>query len=221
MKIFVQSPSLEEIRQAADAGLADGVALTADDLVTLDGPAVLRERILEIAETFALPVCVPVSALSGPDIYRDARELTRGTDRVIVQIPFVEDAVTPIRKLVADGVRVCATYIYSGAQAFLAAKIGATMVMVQVHDLDAHGRSSGQVVGEIRRVLDQSNDVECDLVVSAPSSATHLTECLLAGADIACASPEALRALMVHSLTDRGVDRFLSDLSRRHKPRSV
>jgi transaldolase len=146
--------------------------------------------------------------------------LARASDQVIIQIPFVEDALAPIGKLVADGIRVCATHVYSGAQAFLAGKIGASMVMAHVDEVDAHGQNSARLVSDIRAVIDRA-DLECDLFVSLPRSSTHFTECLLAGADTVCTTTEKLREFMLHTLTDRGVDRFLSDLSRRHKPRSV
>lgn len=217
MKIFVQSASIDEIRQISESGLADGVSL---DLTELSSADAVRERLGEIAQEFALPVCVPVTAFSGSEIYREARELARVADHVIVQVPFVEDSVTPIRKLVADGISVCATYVYTGAQAYFAAKVGATKVVVPMSDLDAHGQRSAQVVGEVRDVLDQA-DLECDLMVSLPRSSNHFTDALLAGADTICLTPAMMSELMLNALTDRGVDRFLGDVSRRYKPRGA
>jgi transaldolase len=217
MKIFLQSNSLEDIRTAWDTGLADGVALT---LSELPDTAAVKARLAEIAREFAIPVCVPVSAFSASQIYREAKELARASDHAVIQIPFVEDAITPIRRLVADGVRVAATYIFSGVQAFFAAKIGAKMIAVPVEDLDAHGLRGPTVVAEIRDVLDHS-DLECDLMVSSPQSANQFTEALLAGANCVCVSAPMMNEFMLHSLTDRGVDRFLREMSKRHKPRSV
>lgn len=217
MKIFVESASIDEIRHTSESGLADGVSL---ELKNLPNAEAVRERLADIAREFAVPVCVPVTAFSENEIYREARELARVADHVIVQVPFMEDAIGAIRKLVADGIKVSASYVYSGVQAFFAAKIGATMVVVQVADLDAHGQRSAQVVGEIRDVLNQA-DLECDLMVSSPRSSNHFTEALLAGADTICLSPEMMSELMLNSLTDRGVDRFLSNMSRRHKPRGA
>jgi transaldolase len=217
MKIFVQSASVEELRRASDAGLIDGVALPVTEFAD---PETVQQRLEEISTAFALPVVIPVSAFSSAEMYREAREISRSGDRIIVQVPFLEDAITPIRRLVADGIKVCATHVYSGVQAFFAAKVGATMVMVQMDDLDSAGQRSAQVVSEIRDVLDQS-DVECDLMVASPRNSTHFTEALLAGADSVCLSPSIMSDLMLNALTDRGVDRFLRDVSRRHKPRGV
>jgi transaldolase len=217
MKIFIQSASLEEIRHGSDSGLIDGVLLPLTDLADTDA---VQERLGDIAREFAIPICVPVSAFSTADMYREGREIARAAEHIVVQVPLVEDAISPIRKLVADGVKVCATHVFSGVQAFFAAKIGVTMVSVSLEDLDAHGQRSAYVVSEIRDVIDQS-DLECDLMVASPRSSTHFTEALLAGADSMCLTPKMMSDLMLNSLTDRSVDRFLRDVSRRHKPRSV
>lgn len=216
MKLFVLSSSIQEIRRAADAGFADGAAIPAARLGA--GAAELREQLAQvagdIARTFAFPVCVPVAAVTSADIYQEARELARLSDQIIVQIPLMEDAILPLRRLCAEGVRVSANYVYNGAQAFLAAKAGAVMVGVPADDLEAQGHRTAHFVNEIRDVLD-AGDLECELAVVAPCNPTSFTECLLAGADTICVTPAVLQSLMLHSLTDRAVDRFMSDLSRR------
>ncbi|HEV2642387.1 MAG TPA: hypothetical protein VGT98_06760, partial [Candidatus Elarobacter sp.] len=99
-------------------------------------------------------------------------------------------------------------------------KIGATMVAVDAQDLDAHGQHSALVVSEIRAVLDAA-EVECDLAVTPAQSSVSFCDHLLAGADIACVTPALMNTVMLHALTDRGVDRFLSAVSKRHKPRAL
>lgn len=220
MKIFVQSASLQQIKQIAESGFADGIVLSPIDLATEDPSIDIKDRLAEMAEEFGVPICVPVSAVLGGDVYRDGRELARASDHTIIQIPFLEDTISAIRKLVADGVSVCATHVYSGAQAFFAAKVGATMVSVDVQDIDAHARHSAEVVEQIRAVLDQSG-LECDLAVGTAQNSVNFTDYLLAGADTAVVTPELLNTLLLHSLTDRAVDRYLSALSKRHKSRSL
>lgn len=220
MKTFVQSAALPQLRQFAEVGLLDGIVLSPIDLATEDPTAEIAERVGEISEEFAVPVCTPVAAVLGGDVYRDGRELARTSDSVIVQIPFLEDTIPSIRRLVAEGVRVCASYVFSGAQAFFAAKVGAMMVGVDVQELDAHGRRSADVVREIRAVLDRSG-MECDLAVTAVQNSVGFSDYLLAGADTAVVSPELLNQLILHPLTDRGVDRFLSALSKRHRARTL
>src|SRR5580704_19321024 len=110
MKIFIQSTSLEEIRQMAGAGLMDGVMLSPSSIADAGSAGKVEEQLSAISRAFAVPICVPVSVLAEADIYREGRELARLSDHVIVQIPFVEDAIMPIRKLVAYGIKVCTSY---------------------------------------------------------------------------------------------------------------
>ncbi len=220
MKIFVQSAVVAQLKEWAEADLLDGVVLSPVDVAADDPSATVIDRLGEIAVDFGVPVCVPVAAISGSDIYREGRDIARASEHAIVQIPFVEDAVSPIRKLVADGVKVCATYVYSGAQAFIAAKLGASMVAIDVRDIDAQGRPSAETVGQIRAVIDKCG-LECDVAVTPAQNSMCFTSYVLAGADTAYVTPELFGSLMVHSLTDRGVDRYLSALSKRQKPRSL
>ena len=96
MNIYLESVNLDEIRSAAAAGLADGVAFSH----TLGGAdavdANTAERLEEIAREFAFPICVPVGAITSSDIYAEARELAKVSDHVVVQIPLVEDSLVPI-----------------------------------------------------------------------------------------------------------------------------
>ena len=131
MKIFVQNPVVAGLKEWSDVDLLDGVVLSPVDLAVDDPAVTVVDRLAEIAVDFGVPVCVPVSAINGADIYREARELAHASEHAIVQIPFVEDAVAPMRKLVADGIKVCATHVYSGAQAFIAAKLGASMIAIR------------------------------------------------------------------------------------------
>lgn len=220
MRIFVESVVVAQIKEWAAADLLDGVVLSLLDLSEDDPSATPLERLREIASEFGVPVCVPVTVINGADIYREARDIARVSEHAVVQIPFVEDAVTPIRKLVGEGVKVCATHVYTGAQAFIAAKLGASMIAIDVRDIDAQGRPSADTVAEIRSVIDRSG-LECDVAVTPAQNSTSFTDYLLAGADVAFVTPELFTSLMIHSLTDRGVDRYLSALSKRHKSRSL
>ena len=214
MNIFVESVSLDEIRQAVAAGLADGVVVS-DSLYSGSASVEGRELIEAVAREFAIPICVDVGAISAEDMYQEARELARISDHLVIKLPLVEDAVEPMHRLSLEGVDICANFVFNGAQAVLAAKAGASMVRIPLHDLDAQGQTSSDAVTEIRSLLEAS-DCECDVMVASPTTSTQFTECIAAGAQIVSVRPQVLNALLLHPLTDRGVDRFLSGLSRRH-----
>jgi transaldolase len=219
MNIYLESVNLEEIRNTAAAGLADGVAFshTASSANALD--ANIRERLEEISREFAFPICVPVGAVTSGDIYAEARELAKVSDHVVVQIALVEDSLVPMARLTAEGVVVCATFVFSAAQAIIAAKAGAAAVRITLDDLESYGQSGTQTLAEIKSALEACEE-ECDVMAASPRSSVQFAECALAGADIVCVTPEVLRNLVVHPLSDRGIDKFLSQLSRRPKSRT-
>lgn len=219
MNIYLESVNVDEIRNAASAGLADGVAFS-HVAFSADAPdANARERLEEISREFAFPVCVPVGAVTSTSIYSEARELAKVSDHIVVQIPLVEDSLIPIARLTAEGVIVCATFVYNAAQAMIAAKAGATSIRVTLDDLEKYGQSAALTLAEIKNVL-EAGGRECDVMAGSLRTAVQLSECALAGADIASMTPEALRGLVVHPLSDKGIDRFLSDLAKRPKSRS-
>ena len=220
MNIYLESVNLDEIRSAAAAGLADGVAfphtLGVGDAV--DGNT--TERLEEISREFAFPICVPVGAITSSDIYAEARELAKVSDHVVVQIPLVEDSLVPIARLTAEGVIVCATFVFSAAQAIIAAKAGAAAVRVTLDELENYGQTGTTVLAEIKNALDAGGQ-ECDVMAASPRTAVQFAECTMAGADIVCLTPDSLRNLIVHPLSDRGIDKFLSQLAKRPKSRGA
>lgn len=214
MNIFLESVSIDEIREASSAGFADGVVFSESTFSDTASGVNPREVIAEIAQEFAIPICIEVGAISAEDMYHAARDLARISDHIVVQLPLIQDAVEPMHRLSAEGIGVCATYVFNGAQAVLASKAGASMVRVSLHDLDAQGQTSASAVTEIRNLLSRS-ECECDVMVASPKTTTQFTECINAGAQILCVAPDVLRSLLLHPLTDRGLDRFLSTLSKR------
>ena len=217
MKIYLGTAQLDEVTWATHAGLADGVLTTPTQLHEAgegDGRGLLQDLCRAGGAVVA-----SVESVHSDEMYRDGRELARLSDQIVVEVPLVEDGLTAIRRLSVDGVRVAASLVYSPAQALLAAKAGASAVVCALQQLDAEGHYGLQVVEEIRAVFDAAG-VECDLIVAAAGSASEFTRCVLAGADGIVVTPEALRALLIHPLTDRGVDRFLTTLTRLPKVRS-
>lgn len=216
MKIFLLTADPDEVRWGEANGLIDGVMTT---------PALLASQYADPAESLAalasetrLPVCASIAAVNAQDIYLQGREMARVSEDVIVQVPLVEDAVVAIRRLSNDGVRVAATLVFNAAQALLAAKAGASIVVTAVEPLEVTGAHGVDVVREIRAVFD-ADDTPCDVLAAQPMTAARFAECALAGADIVSLGTSTLRSLLVHPLTDRGVDEFLSQLARQGRTR--
>lgn len=217
MKIFLASASLADVTWATARQLADGVmtspALLADEV----GPSEMLSRLQDVCRLAPGPVIASVTSIGTEDMYRDGRELGRLGDQLTVEVPLVDDALTVIGRLKADGIRVAAGLVFTPAQALLAARAGAVAVCVPFRDLDAYGQSGLETVAEIRHVLDAAG-AECDVLALQPATPAELAQCATAGADAVSLSLPAVRRMLVHPLTDRGVDQFLNVLS--HIPKS-
>jgi transaldolase len=213
MKILLASADLDDIVWTASNGLLDGVMTTPTLLRDRDGDE--RELLSAICRTVDVPVYVTVHAIDGDDAYRDGKELARLSDQIIIQIPLVEDALGAVRRLTSEGVRVASLLVFNAAQALLAAKAGASSVVTPIDHLDQVGHSGIDIVRELRAAFDASG-TECDIIAVRPTTAMQFAECTLAGADAVAVSASALRHLLVHPLTDRGIDQFLNDLARHH-----
>jgi transaldolase len=214
MKLYLASANLDDIRWATGRRLVDGV-LTTPGLTRADDVVDERERLRDVARLVDGPVFATVHAVTGDDAYRDGRELARLADNVVVQVPFVEDAIEAIHRLAADGVRVAATLVFSAAQALLASRAGASAVVVAMDDLDASGHDATGVIRDMRAVFDASGS-EADIVALRPSNAAQFAACVNARSDGVAVATDVLRTLLVHPLSDRGLDRFLQELSRQH-----
>jgi len=214
MKIYLATADVDDIRWASGIGLIDGVVTT---------PALLadagardrdeRELLADICRATGGLVFSTVHAVDERDIYQDGRELARVSDQMVVQVPLMEDSVGAIRRLQADGVRIATTLIFNAAQALLAAKAGASSVVTPLDHLDAAGHDAVEVVAQMRAVL-SAGGAEADVVALRPASPARFAACAIAGADAVAVTTAVLRSLLVHPLTDRGVDQLLSDLSR-------
>ncbi|HUF27242.1 MAG TPA: transaldolase family protein [Gemmatimonadaceae bacterium] len=220
MKIYLASASLDQIRWGFSAGLIDGVVTTPGLLAEAAPEREPHELLAEICSIGTFPVHASVESVHDDEVHRDGRELARISDQIVVQIPFVEDAIGAMRRLSGDGIRVNAGLIFNAAQALIAAKIGVSHVSTAIDQLSGLGEVAFDVLRTIRAAYD-ADVVECDLLASLPHDAAQFAECAVAGADAVCVTPEVLRSLLLHPLTDRGIDQFLHELSRRPRPRAA
>ncbi|HEY2375399.1 MAG TPA: transaldolase family protein [Gemmatimonadaceae bacterium] len=214
MRILLASTDLDDIAWAAANGFLDGVMTT---------PALFREQdreerdqLVDICRAVDVPVYATVRAVDAEDAFRDGKELARISDQIIVQIPLIEDAVSAVRRLANDGVRVASLLVFNAAQGLLAAKAGASSVVTPIDHLDQVGHSGIDVVRELRAAFDASG-TECDIIALRPTTAMQFAACTLAGADAIAVGPSELRHLLVHPLTDRGIDHYLSEIARQHQ----
>jgi transaldolase len=212
MKIFLATARTDDVAWGASHGMLDGV-LTTPRLLADEADGDARGHLLELCRLVHGPIFAAVQSIDAAGAYRDGRELAKLCDQIVVQVPLVEETLGAIRRLHADGIRVATTYVFTTAQALLAVRAGASSVVTTLDQLDAAGHDGLGVVRDIRAAFD-SSDAECDVIAVHPASPTQFGACATAGADVAAVSGDLCRSLLVHPLTDRGVDQFLGDVAR-------
>ncbi|MEO8620687.1 MAG: transaldolase family protein [bacterium] len=212
MKILLATASTSDVAWGAARGMLDGV-LTTPELLVDEAVVDARAHLLELCRLVHGPIFASVRELDAAGAYRDGKELAKLSDQIIVQLPLVEETLGAMRRLHADGVRVASSHVFNTAQALVAVRAGASSVVTSLDQLDAAGHDGVAVVRDIRAAFD-SSAAECDVIAVNPSSPTQFGACAMAGADAAALSGDLCRSLLVHPLTDRGVERFLGDVAR-------
>lgn len=218
MRVYLATAALDEIVGPERAGLIDGIVATPAVLAAEMPHADPREVIAELASRTGLTIFASAPAIGGEEIQRGGKALARLGEHVVLAVPCVEDALPALRRLTADGVPCAATLVHSVAQGLLAAKAGARHVVIPVDALEAVGEPVDATIRGLRAAFDRYA-IDCDVVAAGPSSQARLAEVVAAGADAVVVTPPLLRAFLQHPLTDRGLDRFLQDVSRRARPR--
>lgn len=197
--MFLDSASLEEIRDAATFGYVDGVT-TNPALLASSGTSV-QELVPEVCALFPGPVCVPVQGESDVDIVAEARRLAALQDRVIVKIPIHADGLRAMERLRSEGIRTHATLCCSPAQALLAAKCGAYFVSPFVARLDATGVPGHEVVAQILEIYD-NYEFDTRVMVASLRNTLQVQEVAVLGVDGATLSLALLRDLHRHPLSE-------------------
>ncbi len=209
MKILLMTADPADVSWGAALGMLDGV-MTSPALLAARRLVDAREALLELTRLVHGPVYASVRALDVAGAYRDGRELARLSDQIIVQIPLVQDTLGAMSRLRADGIRVATTHVFNAAQALLAARAGASSVVIALDRLDAAGHDALDVIRSVRTAFDGSH-AECDLIAVSPASPTQFGAVAMAGADAVALDAEQCRSVLSHPLTDRGVADFVAD----------
>jgi transaldolase len=213
MRLLLDTANLEAIQWGLATGVIDGVstnpALLARAL-TGDDPAA---HVAAICRLVAGPVTVQVISVDAEGIYREAKELAKVADNVVVEIPMIEEGLVATRRLVPEGVRVNVTLVFTLAQALLAAKAGAAYVSPFVGRLDDAGGDGIALLADVRRLFDYPG-FECEVLASSIRTPRRFADAARAGADAAAVPPDVLRSLLLHPLTDLGLEQFRAEWGR-------
>jgi transaldolase len=209
MKLFVDTGDIEEVRQAAEWGVLDGVT-TNPTLIAKSG-AGFRDTVLKICDL------VPGGAISAEvvgtnydEMLREALEIHSWHEQIVVKVPLIKDGVRLVKTLSERGIRTNVTLVFSVTQAMLAAKAGASFIsnfVGRVDDLSGEGMSA---VAETVEMVERYG-YDSEVLVASVRHPMHVVESLRVGAHVATMPFKVMEALFNHPLTESGLKRFLDD----------
>ena len=208
MKFFIDTAEFEEIKAAYKLGFVDGV--TTNPSLIVKSKRNLQEVIKEIAVLVEGPVSAEVIATEAPDMVKEAHELVKLGDNVVIKVPMTPEGLKAVAILSKEGIKTNVTLIFSANQALLAARAGATYVspfVGRIDDISMDGITLIEDVAEIFMV----HNIETEIIAASVRTPIHITQCAKAGAHIATVPYKVLLQAMKHPLTDAGLARFLED----------
>lgn len=209
MKFFIDTANLNEIREAAALGLADGVT-TNPSLVAKEGGVDFRQHIAAICELVRGPVSAEVTSLDTEGMLREGRVYAKIAPNVVVKCPLTPDGLRATRALTDEGTRVNVTLCFSPAQAILAAKAGAAYISPFVGRLDDIAHDGMVLIRDILEIY-ANYDWPTEVLAASIRHPLHVVEAARAGAHVATMPFKVLDQLVKHPLTDRGLEQFLAD----------
>jgi transaldolase len=208
MKFFLDTAHLPELREAAEAGLIDGVTTNPSLLAKESGDPV--EIVREIAKLVDGPISAEVVSLDTEGMVREGLKWREVADNIVVKIPMTLEGLKAIRILSQQSIPTNCTLVFSPVQALMAAKAGATMVSPFVGRLDDIQVSGMEVVEQIVDIF-TNYAIDTEVLVASVRNPLHVVEAARMGADIATMPWSVLKGLARHPLTDIGIEKFLAD----------
>jgi len=209
MKFFIDTANLDEIKEANELGMIDGVT-TNPSLVAKEGDVDFKEHIAKICSIVAGDVSAEVTALDTDGMLREGRELAKIADNVVIKVPLTLDGLKACRTFRAEGTKVNVTLCFSAAQALLAAKAGASYISPFIGRLDDIGQDGMDLIRDIVQIYDNYG-FATEVLAASIRHPMHIVDCALAGADVATIPFKVITQLVKHPLTDKGLEGFLTD----------
>lgn len=208
MKFFIDTANIDEIKKANELGLLDGVT-TNPSLVSKEGRE-FTKLIIEICDIVDGPVNAEVVSMDGEGMVKEARDLSKIADNIVVKIPLIKEGLKAVKILSGEGVKTNVTLCFSAVQALMAAKAGADYISPFVGRLDDIGHEGMALVEQIVGIY-ENYGYETEIIVASIRNPIHVLDAALMGADIATIPFKVMEQLIKHPLTDIGLEKFLAD----------
>jgi transaldolase len=208
MDLYIDTASLDEIRQAHQMGVLDGVT-TNPSLIAKENVPYAR-RLAEICEIVKGPVSAEVIATDFEAMLKEGRQNARIASNIVVKLPSTVDGLRACKTLASEGIRTNMTLCFQPLQALLVAKAGAFLVSPFIGRLDDIAEDGMTLIHQIRQIYDNYG-LKTKLLAASIRHPKHMVECALAGADVATVPFAVIKQVMQHPLTDSGLKKFVED----------
>ncbi|SHO54279.1 fructose-6-phosphate aldolase [Anaerocolumna xylanovorans] len=210
MKFFIDTANVEDIKKANEMGVICGVT-TNPSLIAKEGRD-FAEVIKEIASIVDGPISGEVKAttVDSKEMIAEGREIANIHPNMIVKIPMTAEGLKATRVLSSEGIKTNVTLIFTANQALLAARAGATYVSPFLGRLDDISTSGVDLVRTIAEIF-QIHNISTEIIAASVRNPIHITDCALAGADIATVPLNVIEQCIKHPLTDQGIEKFQKD----------
>lgn len=210
MKFFIDTAVVDEIKEANDMGIICGVT-TNPSLIAKSGRD-FSEVIHEIAAIVDGPISGEVKATTtdATGMIEEGRAIAAIHPNMVVKIPMTEEGLKACKALSAEGIKVNMTLIFSANQALLAARAGAAYVSPFIGRIDDISMSGMDLIRSVVEIFSYT-DLQTEIIAASVRNPVHVTECALAGADIATVPYKVLKQMIHHPLTDVGIEKFRKD----------
>ncbi len=209
MKFFIDTADLDEISEANDLGVLDGVT-TNPSLCAKIGVQDFEGHIAKICDIVDGDVSAEVISTNYADIIAEGRNIASIAGNVVVKVPLIKDGIKAIKTFSEEGIKTNCTLCFSATQALIAAKAGATYISPFVGRLDDISSEGMALIADIRLVYDNYG-YETEILAASIRHPMHLLESARLGADVATMPLSVIEQLLKHPLTDIGLEKFLAD----------
>lgn len=210
MRFFIDTANVEDIKKANDMGVICGVT-TNPSLIAKEGRD-FNQVIAEIASIVDGPISGEVKAttVDAEGMIAEGREIAKIHENMVVKIPMTVEGLKATKALTSEGIKVNVTLIFSANQALLAARAGATYVSPFLGRLDDISQPGIDLIRDIAEIF-AVHDLDTQIIAASVRNPIHVTDCALAGADIATVPYGVIEQMTKHPLTDAGIDKFQKD----------
>ena len=208
MKFFVDTAKIEDIKKANDMGVICGVT-TNPSLIAQEGGKSQEEILKEIASIVDGPISGEVKAttVDAEGMIAEGREIAKLHPNMVVKIPMTVEGLKATKVLASEGIKVNVTLIFSANQALLAARAGAAYVSPFLGRLDDISQPGIDLIETITAIFDNYG-IDTEIIAASIRNPIHVTDCALAGADIATVPYSVIEQMTKHPLTDQGIEKF-------------